>query len=77
MLNMQQMNVEWRAWRQVCKQLEKQGIDINKQTPLACAIRMWGEELVALREQNPEHTENALKERRAEYETHWIEPRDA
>lgn len=64
---------EWLAWRQVCKQLAKCGVEINSQTPLACAIRMWGEELVKLREENPEHTAKALTEKRAEYEPHWID----
>lgn len=71
-----QIHNEWRAWRQVCKHLAAIGVDINSQAPLACAIRLWGEELVKLREENPEHTEKALAEKRAEYEPHWIAPRD-
>lgn len=64
---------EWLAWRQVCKQLARVGIEINAQEPLACAIRLWGEELVKLREENPEHTTNALKEKRKEYEPYVID----
>jgi hypothetical protein len=67
-----QFNYEWRAWRQVCKQLAKLGVDINSQEPLASAIRLWGEELVALREQDPEYTANALSERRRVYVNHMI-----
>lgn len=74
---MNQAHKEWRAWRQVCKQLAARGVDINAQDSLACAIRMWGEELVALREEDSQYTEKALAERRAEYEPHWLEPRDA
>ncbi len=71
-----QVHKEWRAWRQICKQLAAIGVDINSQEPLASAIRLWGEELVALREQNPEYTARALRETREGYEKHWIEPRD-
>ena len=71
-----QSHVEWRAWRQVCKQLAKSNVDVNSNDPLACAIRMWGEELVALRREEPEHHASALREHREAYEPHWIEPRD-
>lgn len=67
-----QIHREWLAWRQVCKQLAAVGVDINAHEPLACAIRLWGEELVGLREENPEYTENALREKREEYEPHVI-----
>jgi hypothetical protein len=70
--NASQMNREHAAWRQVCKQLAALGVDLNKQEPLACAVRLWGEELVALREENPEHTTKALDERRLEYASHVI-----
>jgi len=70
--NASQMNREHAAWRQVCRQLKLLGVDINEQKPLACAIRLWGEELVALREENPEHTTMALFERRADYVEHII-----
>jgi hypothetical protein len=49
------------------------GVDINAQEPLACAIRLWGEELVRLREENPEYTEEALREKREEYEPHVLD----
>jgi hypothetical protein len=70
--NLSQMNREHAAWRQVCWHLEKLSIDINSQDPLACAIRLWGEELVALRESNPKHTAKALAECRTEYLPHVI-----
>lgn len=70
------MQREWLAWRQLCKHLKKLGVDINQATPLACAIRLWGEELHALRLANPEHDEKALAEKRAEYEEHVIDDGD-
>lgn len=78
MNRLDQAHKEWIAWRQVCKQLSALGIEINHNAsvPLACAIRAWGEELVALREGDPQYTEAALAEKREAYEPHWIEPRD-
>ena len=70
--NASQMNREHAAWRQVCKQLAARGIDLNGWEPIACAIRLWGEELVALREENPEHTAKALAEKRLAYAKHVI-----
>jgi len=70
--NANQMNREHAAWRQVCKHLVKLGVDINGQEPLACSIRLWGEELVSLREQNPKHTAAALREHRLAYASHVI-----
>jgi hypothetical protein len=70
--DMDQMHHEHSAWRQVCLHLAKLGIDINTQEPLACAVRLWGEELVALRASDPRHTERALFERRADYVPHVI-----
>lgn len=67
------MNREWLAWRQLCKQLAKLGVDINAQTPLASAIRLWGEELVALREANPDYTERALDSAREDYKEYVLD----
>jgi hypothetical protein len=67
-----QMDREWLAWRQVCKQLAKLGVDINQADALACAIRLWGEELHELRKQDPQWDEKALTEKRFEYAPHVI-----
>jgi len=68
-----QMHREWEAWRQVCKHLERRGIDINAELGLAAALRLWGEENAELRRQGPEHLPQALAERRAEYAAHLIQ----
>jgi hypothetical protein len=68
-----QMDREWLAWRQVCKQLAKLDVDINQAEPLACAIRLWGEELHALRLVDPKWDEKALAEKRAEYAPHVVD----
>lgn len=68
-----QMEREWLAWRQLCKHLAKLGVDINANEPLACAIRLWGEELVALRDGQPEYKETALKTHRDAYADHVID----
>jgi hypothetical protein len=70
--NCDAMDREWEAWRQICKHLAQLGISVNEHTPLASAIRLWGEELVALRASAPEHTAQALAERREEYVPHVI-----
>lgn len=64
---------EWLAWRQVCKQLKDIGVDINDQIPLACAMRLWGEELVQLRLLEPVHINRALTVARQGYEPHVID----
>lgn len=67
---------EWLSWRQVCKQLKKLGIDINKPEvqPLALAIKLWGEELAALVEQNPgDESDRARAETRDKYAPHVID----
>lgn len=45
-----QADREWRTWRQVCKQLEKRGINVNdpKNNDLMLAIKLWAEEQVEL-----------------------------
>lgn len=68
-----QMDREWLAWRQLCKQLAKLDVDINVAAPLACAIRLWGEELHELRKRDPQWDEKALAEKRAEYAPHVID----
>ena len=54
MLN-DEMEREWRAWRNVCERLKLLGIDINTQDELAEALRYWGRRLVELREHQAEH----------------------
>lgn len=70
---------EWVAWRQVCKHLEKLGIDVNAatSTPLVMAVRLWGEQLVELRtvqeHDGQERADDPLDEALKKYETHVIE----
>lgn len=64
---------EWLAWRQICKHLQKLGVSINEQEPLASAIRLWGEELVKLRNENSEHIEKARDEAWTAYEKHVLD----
>lgn len=70
-----QVHREHAAWRQLCLQLTELDVNINSEGPLACAIRLWGEELHALRLGDPSHDEKALREKREEYEPHWIQVR--
>jgi hypothetical protein len=71
---MEQGYREWIAWRQICKQLEVLGIVVNAETtrPLAAAIKMWGEELVALRDIEPKHKPLALEDCRDSYAEYWL-----
>lgn len=46
---LEQARIEWMAWRTVCHELERNGIDLNGDDRLAAALQLWGEELVALR----------------------------
>lgn len=47
------MDVEWNAWRGVCKALDVCGVNIDKEDALARAIQRWGDALVALRKLVP------------------------
>ncbi len=69
-----QQDTEWKAWRQVCKQLEAVGLDVNtvKSDPLIRAMRLWGEALHALRKAIPQGDEVLLEDARALYEPHRI-----
>lgn len=56
------MHVEWEAWREVCKELSKLGIDINKEDLLAGRICEWGEWLARLRRDgDPAHYDGGLE----------------
>ena len=46
---MDQAHREWIAWRFMCDELKKLGVDINGQDELCEAIKKWGEELAVLR----------------------------
>jgi hypothetical protein len=74
---MDQAHREHTAWRQMCKHLEKLGHEVNSAEllPLVCAIRLWGEELHALRLECPEHDEKSLRDKRDEYKPHYINSR--
>lgn len=63
-----QMHREWLVWRAVCRELEPE-IDLNKRPHLAAALRLWGEELVALRwhYQDADTVGKALDEARTGY----------
>lgn len=41
-----QAHIEWLAWRQLCKELDAKGIDLNNDAndALARRIRYWGEQ---------------------------------
>jgi hypothetical protein len=61
------MNREWEAWRAFCVEFEKltrRDINGDDCTPMVKAVRLWGEELHALRLTAPEHDERALAEAR-------------
>lgn len=57
---------EWQAWQVLCRRLKTLGVDINKENRLAAELRLWGEELVTLRDLSPEYKEKALREARDE-----------
>jgi len=44
-----EMRREWKAWRDICSELEKIGIDINNEDALCKAIQNWGACLFFLR----------------------------
>ena len=46
---------EWLAWRAMCKELKRLGIEINAEDALADSIRQWGTRLVDLREHQATH----------------------
>lgn len=52
---MQIIQIEWRAWQNITKELKALGLDINapRLDPLVKAVRLWGEELVPLRTRQP------------------------
>jgi hypothetical protein len=65
---------EWRAWHQVCGQLRKLGLDVNADEADAFvrAVKLWGEELHALRALQPDQEADALAEARGAYELHAL-----
>ena len=69
---MNQTTREWEAWLQICKHLDLAGVEINDNNGLAAAIRLWGEELVALRDEQPDTKSPALEESRTAYCRHFI-----
>ena len=74
-----QADREWLTWRQVCKQLEKLGINPNdkKYNALMTAIRLWGEEQTQLTESCGDagavHHEAQLRTLRDTYEPHVLD----
>lgn len=42
---------EWLAWRAMCKVLRTVGVEINDENELTAAIKTWGNELVAMRQE--------------------------
>ena len=65
---LEQARTEWMAWRTVCHELERHGIDINVDDRLGAALQRWGEELVALRRwQADELIERALTEKQTRF----------
>lgn len=43
------MEMEWLAWRHLCRLLEARGIVVNDDDELVLAVKRWGEELVGIR----------------------------
>ena len=41
---------EWEAWKAMCRVLWTLGVNINNEDKLAEAIKLWGDELVTLRQ---------------------------
>lgn len=78
--NPDQMQREWRAWREFCWELEAQvpDADLNSDawSPVMKAAERWGEELVALRlEQTSETRRTARAEKLSRYEgVRTVEP---
>lgn len=65
---------EWRAWRTVCAELERSGINLNDDNRLAVALRLWGEFLVSLRmEQSDEIAFRAHSEAMTQFYGHEME----
>ena len=44
-----EMKNELQAWREICSELEKIGIDVNRDEALVRAIQNWGDCLFLLR----------------------------
>ena len=59
MENLEIMRAEWVAWRAACDELLKLGVAINDEPALAAWLVCWGERLVALRLDQPQHVEPA------------------
>lgn len=55
---MDKMDREWRAWRHMCDELKRLGVDINAENELCERIKQWGERLVELRGGSPDFTES-------------------
>lgn len=51
------MDREWRAWRIMCDELKRLGVDVNAEDKLVHTIKQWGERLVDLRGGSPDFTE--------------------
>ena len=65
---LEQCQVEWQAWRTVCRELERSGIDLNGDNQLAAALELWGEELVDLRRRQDRYViERVLMEKQARF----------
>lgn len=67
-----QMEREWLAWRAFCREFETIAPEIDLNGPQANrfinAVRLWGEELVALRMAKLDSIEGALAGARARYD---------
>jgi len=66
---LERLRVEWQAWRTVCHELERVGVNLNDDERLAVSIQRWGEELSDLRgTQSQDVNDKALAERRARFD---------
>ena len=59
------MHIEWVAWQEVCKELNRLGIDISQRDLLCGRLKEWGEWLAQLRREVGYYDE-ALKDAQTE-----------
>ena len=67
------MDREYVAWRQVCKQLGRLGVDVNEAANLVFALKLWAHEHSDLMDTYPEDKGDLLDEVRMKYDPVVIE----
>ena len=67
----QQAQREHQAWLIACRELKREGIDINENEPIHAALVVWGEELAQLRSmQDGQVRVNAQADARRQFNMH-------